>query len=156
MSQSPSELSDQAFLAMLQTSESTLEGTKIATSDVFNRLASFNDIFSQLETTPNKAALIYRAPASDRGEWQEIGGRLVVGRGPKLAQDISGATFKVADAEMSRQHFEIVRGPDKTFVINDCCSTNGLFVNGSKVNTCVLISGSAITAGKTTFFFVGP
>jgi hypothetical protein len=155
MSQSPSDLSDETFLAMLQTSESTLESTKIATADVFDRLASFNDIFSQLETKPDKAALIYRAAASDRVRWQEIGDHLVVGRAPKLAQRISGATFKTADEEMSRQHFEIVRGADNIFVVNDCRSTNGLFVNGAKVNTCVLISGSAISAGKTTFFFVG-
>lgn len=155
MSESPSELSDEAFLAMLRTSESTLEATKIGTSEVFNRLTSFNDIFSRLDTKPNKAALIYQASTSGEVAWQEIGDRLIVGRAPKVQAGTSGVTLRMGDEEMSREHFEILRGSDNVFVVNDCRSTNGLFVNASKVAACVLTSGSAITAGKTTFFFIG-
>jgi hypothetical protein len=62
------------------------------------------------------------------------------------------ADIKVEDRGLSRVHFEI--GFDgQIAAIRDLQSTNGTFVDGSKVSELVLRSGSTISAGRTEFSF---
>jgi predicted component of type VI protein secretion system len=71
--------------------------------------------------------------------------RLVIGRnseGPGRLAD---------DPELSRHHAEIVRAPNGEFTIKDLASTNGTFVNGTRLNTpAVLTVGDEIKVGDTT------
>jgi hypothetical protein len=155
MNTSPHDLSDDSLVKMIYESQATIETTKISTADVFNRLAKFNDLFSGLAAKPDTAALIYREPITSAITWKPIGDRLVVGRAPKLAPHTEGTLLPIDDQEMSRQHFEIVYGSDGLYTICDRNSTNGLFIDGSKANTALLIGGTEIRAGRTTFFFTG-
>jgi pSer/pThr/pTyr-binding forkhead associated (FHA) protein len=70
--------------------------------------------------------------------------RLVIGRsseGPGRLAD---------DPELSRHHAEIVRAPNGEFTIKDLSSTNGTFVNGTRLNTpAVLTVGDEIEIGAT-------
>jgi hypothetical protein len=62
------------------------------------------------------------------------------------------ADIKVEDRGLSRVHFEI--GFDgQIAAIRDLQSTNGTFVDGSKISELVLRSGSTISAGRTEFNF---
>jgi len=151
MNGSPSELSDDSLIAMIQASQST--PTKIATAEVFDRLANFNEIFSHLESKPDVPALIYR-DSTGAINWASIGNRLVVGRAP-TGKGTDWSLLRMDDEEMSRQHFEIIREKDGLFSVSDCDSTNGLFIDGSKADTALLIGGTEIRAGRTTFFFTG-
>jgi pSer/pThr/pTyr-binding forkhead associated (FHA) protein len=56
---------------------------------------------------------------------------------------------------MSRQHFEIVLTSDGLYSLNDLNSLNGTYVDGIKQEAVVLIGGSEIRAGKTSFLFTG-
>jgi predicted component of type VI protein secretion system len=70
--------------------------------------------------------------------------RLVIGRnseGPGRLAD---------DPELSRHHAEIARAPSGEFTIKDLSSTNGTFVNGTRLSApAVLGIGDAIEVGIT-------
>ena len=63
-----------------------------------------------------------------------------------------GADVAIDDRGLSRIHFEIAFNGDVA-AIRDLQSTNGTFVDGSRVNEVVLRSGSKINAGRTEFDF---
>lgn len=70
--------------------------------------------------------------------------RLVIGR------DSDGPGRLADDPELSRHHAEIARAPNGEFTIKDLSSTNGTFVNGSRLNTpAVLTVGDEIGVGAT-------
>lgn len=73
-------------------------------------------------------------------------GRWVVGRGRT-------ADLVVLDPDMSREHFEVVRGVDGLFRIRDLSSKNGLFVNGRRSETAVLRPLDEVRAGATILRF---
>ena len=62
------------------------------------------------------------------------------------------ADVAIDDRGLSRIHFEIAFNGDVA-AIRDLQSTNGTFVDGSRVNEVVLRSGSKINAGRTEFDF---
>jgi len=62
------------------------------------------------------------------------------------------ADVAIDDRGLSRIHFEIAFNGDIA-AIRDLQSTNGTFVDGSRVNEVVLRSGSKINAGRTEFDF---
>lgn len=62
------------------------------------------------------------------------------------------ADIAIDDRGLSRVHFEIAFNGDIA-AIRDLQSTNGTFVDGSRVSELVLRSGSKITAGRTQFDF---
>jgi pSer/pThr/pTyr-binding forkhead associated (FHA) protein len=59
------------------------------------------------------------------------------------------------DKEMSSQHFEVVLTNDGLYLLNDLNSLNGTYVDRIRQETAVLIGGSEIRAGNTTFVFTG-
>jgi hypothetical protein len=70
--------------------------------------------------------------------------RLVIGR------DSDGPGRLADDPELSRHHAEIARAPNGEFTITDLASTNGTFVNGTRVNAAaVLCTGDEIDVGGT-------
>jgi len=64
----------------------------------------------------------------------------------------ASADVAIDDRGLSRVHFEIAFNGDIA-AIRDLQSTNGTFVDGSRVTEVVLRSGSKITAGRTEFDF---
>jgi pSer/pThr/pTyr-binding forkhead associated (FHA) protein len=74
----------------------------------------------------------------------EVEDRLVIGRnseGPGRLAD---------DPELSRHHAEIVRAPSGEFTIKDLSSTNGTFVNGTRLTVAAVLGvGDEIAVGGT-------
>jgi hypothetical protein len=155
MNNSPSRLSDDALAKMIVEARTTIRITARSTADVAERLSNFNRLYKALPTKPDTAALIYKERADSSLIWHPIGQRIVVGRSPKRSDDTSRLKLAIADPEMSREHFEIVLTNDGLYVLNDLNSLNGTYVDGVAQESGVLIAGSEVVAGKTTFVFTG-
>lgn len=65
-------------------------------------------------------------------------------------------TMMVADLAMSRNHFELSRQPDESFVVRDLGSANGTLLNGTAIKEAALYHGDRIEAGKSTMVFEAP
>lgn len=75
----------------------------------------------------------------------EVQGDFLIGR------HVSGAGTLGADLEISRHHARISRAPDGHYVIEDLASTNGTFVNGTRIGgPQTLADGDRIELGDTT------
>ncbi|MBA2661610.1 MAG: FHA domain-containing protein [Bradymonadaceae bacterium] len=73
--------------------------------------------------------------------------RNTVGRG-------TNNTIVVADISMSRQHFEINKSLDETFIVRDLQAVNGTFLNGTRILEADLFHGDRIEAGKSVIQFL--
>jgi serine/threonine protein kinase len=60
--------------------------------------------------------------------------------------------FTLADETWSRLHAELTLVNDR-FVLRDCDSSNGLYVNGRRIREGALLFGAVITIGKTDLVF---
>ncbi|MGI6420015.1 MAG: FHA domain-containing protein [Thermoguttaceae bacterium] len=60
------------------------------------------------------------------------------------------AGVHLADPEVSRRHCEVSQ-LDGSLVVRDLGSSNGTFVNGSRVAEAILKPGDELTVGKTRF-----
>lgn len=61
--------------------------------------------------------------------------------------------FIIADSTVSRNHFSLEYTAD-SFLLRDLDSTNGTYVNGTKVKEAYLVPGDRIRIGNTTLEFV--
>ncbi len=66
----------------------------------------------------------------------------------------SDNTIQLHDAEASRHHAQLQREQDR-WVLVDCGSSNGTFVNSHRVQRHVLQSGDQIQIGRTLMLFTG-
>ena len=83
---------------------------------------------------------------AERGKTIELDrDRIVVGRGP-------GVHATMADDVMSRQHMLLELTPDG-FRVRDLASTNGIAVNGNRVEAALLNHGDHLQAGTHEFEF---
>jgi hypothetical protein len=64
----------------------------------------------------------------------------------------STADIQIGDNGLSRKHFEIL-WDGSSAVLRDLGSTNGVKVNGRKIDQVVLQNGTAFSAGRTSFLF---
>ena len=64
----------------------------------------------------------------------------------------STADIQIGDNGLSRKHFEIL-WDGSSAVLRDLGSTNGVKVQGSKIDQVVLLNGTAFSAGRTQFLF---
>ena len=64
----------------------------------------------------------------------------------------STADIQIGDNGLSRKHFEIL-WDGSSAVLRDLGSTNGVKVNGRKIDQVVLRNGTAFSAGRTNFLF---
>lgn len=78
----------------------------------------------------------------------ELTDRLQLGRAAPGCEPLAG------DAELSREHAALVRGPDGSIEIEDLGSRNGTWVNGARVTRQRLEPGDTIVVGATTFELV--
>jgi len=105
----------------------------------------------KLEETPDVVSLrkcqLVVADGSDRGKKITLD-RNVTKVGKRDTND-----FILSDKTVSRLHFEIEYTSD-SFLLRDMGSTNGTYLNGSKVKEAYLTPGDLIKAGNTTMEFV--
>jgi adenylate cyclase len=71
-------------------------------------------------------------------------------KGPVVIGRCPNAGAPLTDPEVSRRHCEVSR-LDGALVVRDLGSTNGTFVNGSRVAEAVLKSGDRLAIGRTEF-----
>lgn len=152
---SPSRVSDDAFVKMISEARTTITRIPESHAEVIDRVSRFNELFEALPTKPDTAALMYRDPVTGSPNWIAIGKKLLIGRAPKAALRGFSSLLQIHDDEMSRQHFEIVLIEHGLYLLNDLKSLNGTYVDGTRKQTAVLIGGSEIRAGKTSFIFTG-
>jgi hypothetical protein len=152
---SPSHLSDDALAKMISETRTTVRNIPPSSAEVVDRLSRFNELYEALHTKPDTAALIFKDPVTGSPTCSPIGKRLLVGRSPKPLANTVGSVLPMQDQEMSRQHFEIVHTNDQLYLLNDLNSLNGTYLDDVRKETAVLIAGSEIRAGKTSFIFTG-
>ena len=101
---------------------------------------------------------------SDRPQWGRVRARL---RGPRrIGRPVThvlsrrarigraaGCELQIDSGSVSRQHALVLVGP-RNAIIEDLNSTNGVLVNGRKVNRQVLSDGDLVTIGETEFRYV--
>ena len=75
----------------------------------------------------------------------------LVSRKTTLGRD-STSDIQIEDNGLSRKHFELL-WDGSSAVLRDLGSTNGVKVNGMKIDQVVLVSGSTFSAGRTHFLF---
>lgn len=98
---------------------------------------------AELGLARNPAALLVN------GERHELAARpLVLGRSRE-------ADLRIEDANISRRHAEI-RREDGAFWVVDLGSTNGIEVNGRRVDRAKLADGDRIVLGRTSVVFQSP
>jgi len=73
--------------------------------------------------------------------------RLLPGE-PKTIGRATGADFIIDAALISRVHCRLTVSPDGTLEVKDLDSTNGTFVNGSRVTTARVEPGDKIQVGR--------
>lgn len=73
--------------------------------------------------------------------------RILTGR-PRTLGRATGADFIVDGALVSRVHCRITALPDGSLEVKDLESTNGTFVNGTRIDTATLASGDKLTVGR--------
>jgi pSer/pThr/pTyr-binding forkhead associated (FHA) protein len=79
-------------------------------------------------------------------QWDVSGSPLSVGRGDEVH-------VKIDDEAMSRQHFVIEPLSPSSYRVRDLNSSNGTYLNGSRVVESPLKSGDRVKAGNTLFCF---
>ena len=75
-------------------------------------------------------------------------GRWKLGRAPRADGDVRVVT--IPDPGLSREHFAIEAGV-AAVILRDLNSTNGTFVNGSRVERHILREGDQVRAGESAF-----
>src|SRR5947207_1009126 len=155
LNNSPSRLPDDALAKIIFEAKTTIRDIPRSSAEIADRLSRFNELYDALPTKPDTAALIYRDPVTGSPTWSPIEKRLLIGRSPKRLANALGSVLSIQDQEMSRQHFEIVLTNDRLYLLKNLNSLNGTYVDGVRQETAVLIGGSEIKAGKTSFVFTG-
>jgi hypothetical protein len=91
------------------------------------------------------------------GEYLEVvggsatGERLPLDREITIGRSSRGLAALGGDTEISRQHAKIARNADSRLYIADLGSTNGTFVNGTRITGSVWLSpGDEVTVGKSS------
>jgi len=67
---------------------------------------------------------------------------------PRTLGRATGADFIVDAPLVSRVHCRLTMLPDGTLKVRDLDSTNGTFVNGSRVKTAMLTAGDRLGLGR--------
>ena len=87
----------------------------------------------------------YKLTSADNSQTYELkaGAPMVVGRAPT-------SDIPVFDPTISRRHAELVTD-DRGVQVRDLGSSNGTFLNGSRIETCTVAVGDTVTFGKVAF-----
>src|SRR5581483_4595870 len=77
---------------------------------------------------------------------------ILLGRGDGAVREGSTLRLGIPDVSMSASHARLLRGVEG-FLVEDCGSTNGTFLNGEPVAGRALADGDALEMGHTHFLF---
>jgi len=121
------------------------------------RLTGGIDLSISSDTKVAKGSVrVGSAAINDLVKWQPVltinGQRHILKSGSTSVGRDDAADIKVDDRGLSRVHFEVAFDGEIA-AIRDLQSTNGTFVDGSRISELVLRSGSKISAGRTEFEF---
>lgn len=86
--------------------------------------------------------LIIKTEDGQTTELPIIGGQVTIGRS-------SSSDFKVTDSKMSGQHCKLSVNVKGELQLDDLGSTNGSFVNNSRVSNAIVKIGDVVRAGNT-------
>jgi diguanylate cyclase (GGDEF)-like protein len=104
----------------------------------------------RLERARRSSACLVVIAGAPIGEKIPLGQNcMVIGRQPDVE-------IPIADAMISRKHAELLAQPDDQTLIRDLGSTNGIYVNETRVIQTVLKDGDLVRIGSTVFKYVGP
>lgn len=109
------------------------------------------EISAQLERGPVAPATSQTATSDhpiidiDGERWMLTQPVTVIGRSTQ-------ADITIADSGISRRHLELRKTPDGV-IATDLGSTNGLFVEGHKVDAATLVDGNQLVIGRTRILF---
>ena len=90
---------------------------------------------------------LIRVAGDDVGRWHPLKDKYKFSIGRSKECDI-----RIADEEVSRRQVELTIMEDCTIRVIDLNSTNGTFVNGTRVQECVLTEGDKVQIGFKTIF----
>lgn len=68
---------------------------------------------------------------------------------------VGSNAIQLHDTEVSREH-AAVRRDGGLFILSDLNSSNGTFVNGTRIDECQLATGDQVQIGRTLLLFTGP
>ena len=90
---------------------------------------------------------LIRISGDDVGLWHSLKGkpRFTIGRH-------ENSDIKINDDDVSRNHAEILLSEDNRVQVRDLSSTNGTYVNGTRVQSCLLKEGDKIQISFKTMF----
>jgi pSer/pThr/pTyr-binding forkhead associated (FHA) protein len=111
------------------------------------RLRFIAGLLEELEAPLKTPALVFRRPGQ-RASAVRISGELTVGRQ-------APAQLVFPDRRLSRSHFSICFSA-AGHLLEDACSLNGTFINGTRVRSRLLGNGNIIEAGSQVFVFLEP
>jgi pSer/pThr/pTyr-binding forkhead associated (FHA) protein len=92
------------------------------------------------------AGMLTPIQASTLDQWEVDSPEYVVGRDPKCDMTLS-------DDSVSRRHAMVRKTDEDQFVIEDLGSSNGTYVDGIPILSCVLHSGDSVQFGRNLFIF---
>jgi hypothetical protein len=156
MNPSPASLSDEALAQLILESSATVGKLEPQTTDVFDRVRRFSQLYGSLSAKPEGAALLYHDAKTGEAGCRVVGEKLVVGRLPKSEHNPGGCDLALEDDQLSRRHFEIVLS-DGLYILRDLESRNGTHLNdgSERIDEALLKGGDIIIAGRGFFIFTG-
>lgn len=99
------------------------------------------------DTSREATTLLTPPTALEVIEGDEIGRHIPLTDGLSLGRGMTN-TIALADPGVSRNHAQVLY-EDETWVLHDCGSTNGTYVNTRRITAHTLQIGEVITIGKT-------
>jgi ABC-2 type transport system ATP-binding protein len=98
---------------------------------------------------PGESLLVRSGPAA--GQEIQLGDEFLIGRGADQQGTLGG------DEELSRSHARVGRGADGELVVEDLGSTNGTYVNGTRLDAPATLSpGDVVRVGASELEFAVP
>src|SRR5882757_3668991 len=132
-----------------------LERSESNNANVLGRIQTSIERLGSIPASPGAGA-VQVAAAEWSAELIRIDGERpvthVLARRTRIGR-ASGCELQIDSSSVSRHHALVVVGPREA-VIEDLNSTNGVLVNGRKVNRQQLADGDAITIGETQFRYL--
>jgi pSer/pThr/pTyr-binding forkhead associated (FHA) protein len=99
--------------------------------------------------SPAGGALIIYTPGRPASQYLIARGSVTIGRASKAHNDL----ILEGDSQVSKRHARIELDPDGRYTLYDLNSTNGVKVNGRRVENCTLQHGDEILLGATRLIF---
>ena len=92
------------------------------------------------------AGMLTPIKASTLDQWEVDSPEYIVGRDGKCDMTLS-------DDSVSRRHAMVRKTNDDQFIIEDLGSSNGTYVDGIPIVSCLLHSGDSVQLGRNLFIF---